>query len=265
MRDLLWEPYHAILLEGQIFHNKLDVKNASLLTIRCINRWAAKEATIKAHRHRRLYMQDISIVRPILAPGSFSSTSTDGAHKMIALIDPPNDRIEMIRGVAAFRGLRGFAAKSYGLHKARLMSKDEHRQEVQDSENRKVHRGMYYNRRSRVKESDRQVAEINISHDGDYAVAMCMAFDPPGSTVREKTIVDNGEGLPLHEPQWGDEGWLDLAKPGLEGGSFGVQKEPGLDLPSGSLLDEPESPHDRDEARKAFKDLFGNANVPPLP
>ena len=263
MRDLLWEPCHAILLEGETSHHKLDSKNASLLIKRRINRWAAKEATIKAHRHRQLYMQDISIVRPILPPGSFPGT--DGAHKMIALIDPPTDRIEMARGVATLRGLRGFAVKSYGLHKALLMSKDELHQEVQDSENRKVRRGEHYYRRSRVKESDRQVAEINISHDGDYAVAMCMAFDPPGSTVREKTIVDKGQGLPLHDPQWGDEGWLDLAKPGLEGGSFGLQKEPGLDMSLGSLLDEAESPRDPDEARKAFKELFDNPNVPPLP
>ena len=263
MRDLLWEVCHVISLEGQTSHHKLDMKNASLLTMRRINRWAAKEATIKAHRHRQLYMQDISIVRPILASGSFPGA--DGAHKVIALIDPPCDKIEMTRGVATLRGLRGFAVKSYGLHKALLMSKDERHQEVQDSENAKLHRGTHYCRRSRVKESDRQVAEINISHDGDYAVAMCMAFDPPGSTVREKKIVDKGQGLPLHEPQWGDEGWFDLAKPGLEGGSFGLQKESGLDMSSGSLLDELESPHDPDSARKAFKDLFDNANVPPLP
>lgn len=233
-----------------------------------INRWAAKEAAIKAHRHRQLYMHDISVVRPNLPPGSsstFSNTGTGEAQKLIALIDPPSDRIEMFRGVATRRGLRGFSHQSYGLHKGALMSKDELHTEVQDPEDGKVHKGFHYYRRSRVKESDRQVAEINISHDGDYAVAMCMAFDPAGGTVREKTIVDKGEGLPLHEPQWGDEGWLDLAKPGLEGGSFGVKKETALDMPLDYLLDEPETPPDPDAFKKTFKEMFENADVPSLP
>ncbi|KAF6234562.1 hypothetical protein HO173_007188 [Letharia columbiana] len=231
-------------------------------------RWAAKEAAIKAHRHRQLYMQNISIVRPILPPGSFSgastSTVTDGAQKLIALIDPPSDNIEMIRRVATLRGLRGFGLQNHGLHKGSLMSKVELHKDVQDSKDGKVHRGVHYYRRSRVKESDRQVAEINISHDGDYAVAMCMAFDPPGTTIREKTIVDQGEGLPLHEPQWGDEGWVDLVKPGLEGGSFGLKKEPASDMPLGNLLDELESPPDPDAFKKTFKEVFENTNVPPL-
>lgn len=265
MRGLLWEHWHAILLEGQTFYHELDLEIASLLIMRCINRWAAKEATIKAHRHRQLYMHNISIVRPSLPPGSFSGTGTGGAQKMIALIDPPSDRIEMLARVATVRGLRGFAVKNYGLHKGALMSKDEIHKEVQDSEDEKVHRGTHYYRRSRVNESDRQVAEINISHDGDYAVAMCMAFDPPGSTVSEKTIVDKGEGLALHDPQWGDEGWLDLARPGLEGGSFGLERDSALVMPLENLLDEPESPRDPDAAKKAFKKLFENTNVPPLP
>lgn len=180
--------------------------------MRSINRWAAKEAAIKAHRHRQLYMQDISIVRPIIPPGSIFRTGTGGARKLIALIDPPSDRIEMVRSVASSRELRGFGRQNRGLHKGALMSKDELHKEEQDEKDEKdgqVPREAHYYRRSRVKDSDRQVAEINISHDGDYAVATCMAFDPPVETTPERTIVDNGKGLPLHEPQWGDEGWLD--------------------------------------------------------
>lgn len=191
--------------------------------MRSVNRWAAKEAAIKAHRHRQLYMQNISIVKPIILPSSFFGTATDKAQKLVALIDPPSDRIEMIRSVASLRGLRGFGRQNFGLHKGALMSKDELHKEVQDEGNGQVHRGVHYYRRSLVKDSDRQVAEINISHDGDYAVATCMAFDPPVSTAPEKTIVDKGKGPPLHEPQWGDEGWLELANPGLEGGSFGEE------------------------------------------
>ena len=212
-------------------------------------------------------MQNISIVRPIIPPGSVFDTGTGEAQKLIALIDPPSDRIEMIRRVATLRGLRGFGRQNCGLHKGALMSKDELHKEVQDAEDGQVHRGVHYYRRSRVKESDRQVAEINISHDGDYAVATCMAFDPPVSMVPEKTIVDKGEGLPLHEPQWGDEGWLDLAIPGLGGGSFGLEKKPALDMldmPLGNLLDEPESLPGPDAVKKVTKGVFENANVPPL-
>ena len=221
--------------------------------MRSITRWAAKEAAIKAHRHRQLYMQNISIVRPIIPPGSLFGMGTDEAQKLIALIDPPSDRVEMIRSVASIRGLRGFGRQNNGLHKGALMSKDELHKELQDEEDGQVHRGVHYYRRSRVKDSDRQVAELNISHDGDYAVATCMAFDPPVSRAPEKTIVDKGEGLPLHEPQWGDEGWLDLAKPGLEGVSFGLEKRPAfdvLDMPLGTLLDEPDSPRGPDAIQK---------------
>lgn len=208
-------------------------------------------------------MQDISIVRPALTPGSFSGTGTGGAQKLIALVDPPSDRIEMTGRVAALRGLRGFGLQNFGLHKAALMAKDELQKAGQDPEHEMVHKGMHYYRRSREKESDRQVAEINISHDGDYAVATCLAFDPPAIMVRENTIVDKGEGLPLHEPQWGDEGWLDLAKPGIEGGSFGLEKESALDMPLSNLLDKQESPPDLGVS-KAIKEIFDNTNVPPL-
>lgn len=145
------------------------------------------------------------------------------------------------------------------------MTRDELRKEAQDLENSEMNRGVHYYRRSRVKESDRQVAEINISHDGDYAIAVCMAFDPPGSIVQEKTIVDNGEGLPLHEPQWGDEGWLDLSTPGIGGGSFGVKDESALDMPLEMQLYEPESTPDPDTFKKRFKEVFENENVPSLP
>ena len=61
-------------------------------------------------------------------------------------------------------------------------------------------------RRSLVKEEDRQLADLSISHDGDYAVAVCMAVGEEyeaDSTV----LVDNGEGDPIHEPEWGDKGF----------------------------------------------------------
>ena len=68
-----------------------------------------------------------------------------------------------------------------------------------------------YVRRDRVKAEERQVAEMNITHDGDYVVAVCMAFDEACERKDEEIqpIVDNGVGDPIHEPVWGDEGFLD--------------------------------------------------------
>ena len=153
-------------------------------------------------------MQSISIVRPTVLPDSFLNTSTGGSLKLVALIDPPSDRIEMAPRIARERGLRGFVPLNEGLHKKALMTREELRKNVPDIEDSDVRRGVHYYRGSHVNDCDRRIAEINISHDGDYAIAMCMAFDPPKSVVPEKTVVDKGEGLLLHEPQWGDEGWL---------------------------------------------------------
>ena len=229
-----------------------------------INRWAAKEAAIKAHRHRRLYMKDISIVKPSPPPG-LSEKDIGGAQKLIALIDPPSDRISMSPSVATQRGLRGFVSKSYGLHKEALMTRDEPRKERPSQKESDRDKGDHYHRGSRVRDSDRQVAEINISHDGDYAIAVCMAFDPSESTFKQKTIIDKGEGLPLHEPEWGDEGWFDLPDPELEEGSSEIKKDPAWDVPLENLLDEPKSPPDPDAFKKTFKQVFENSNVPPLP
>lgn len=164
-------------------------------------------------------MQDVSIVTKFSS--SASHLDAENGRKTIALIEPICDRIEMDKRVAALRGLRGFGPHNHGLHSTN-----------QNPEMTGSDKVQHYNRRSRVKESDRQIADINISHDGDYAVAVCMGFDPPISQIKEKCIVDNGKGLPLHEPQWGDEGWLDLTKPGVDGGVFG------LDRSSDELLDE---------------------------
>ena len=228
----------------------------------CINRWAAKEAAIKAHRHRQLRMKNISIVRPSVPPVSLLGEGTRG---VIALIDPPSDRILMSPRVATQRGLRGFVPKSYGLLKKASMTRDEPRKRAQDPEASKVDKTEHYYRGARVLDSDRQIAEISISHDGDYAIAVCMAYDPPESTFKQKTIIDTGEGLPLHEPQWGDEGWLDFAEPEPEGGSIGIKKDPGWDVPLVDMLDEPKSPPEPDAFGKTFKKVFENPNVPSLP
>ncbi|MCJ1468882.1 hypothetical protein MMC07_007512 [Pseudocyphellaria aurata] len=67
-----------------------------------------------------------------------------------------------------------------------------------------------YRRNALVKEEDRQVVEGSISHDGDYAIATCMALNESRDHIDKSssTIVDDGAGDPIHDPIWGDEGFL---------------------------------------------------------
>ena len=70
--------------------------------------------------------------------------------------------------------------------------------------------GRFFIRKARVKEEDQQIAEISISHDNEYAVAVCMALaEDSHSGDRPRWILDDGLGEPLHEPEWGDSGYLE--------------------------------------------------------
>jgi hypothetical protein len=65
-------------------------------------------------------------------------------------------------------------------------------------------------RRTLVKEEDRQIAELSIAHENSVAVAVCLALkDQSGDVYHEaEPIVDDGSGGPIHEPVWGDRGFL---------------------------------------------------------
>ena len=149
-------------------------------------------------------MQDISIIhqRSPQAPNTIT--------QLVALIDPICDTIEMDERVASERGLRGFGPRSQGLHKGALIGNADSSENVHTQDEKFIKKAPRFHRRAKIRSSDRQVAKINISHDGDYAIAVCMAFDPPGMKPDEKRIVDDGRGPPKHEPQWGDEGWFDV-------------------------------------------------------
>ena len=56
------------------------------------------------------------------------------------------------------------------------------------------------------KEEDKRLADVSISHDGEYATAVCLALDEEIEGVLDP-IVDFGDGDPLHEPKWGDRGF----------------------------------------------------------
>ena len=57
-----------------------------------------------------------------------------------------------------------------------------------------------------VKEEDKRLADVSISHDGEYATAVCLALDEEIEEVLEP-VVDFGDSDPLHEPRWGDRGF----------------------------------------------------------
>lgn len=138
-------------------------------------------------------MNEISIITPRLCPHLFSVEDAQSWQPK-ALIDPPSDSILMNEHVAGMRGLKGFGSQSRILTGGAVIQKNGQ---------------YYYRRRSKIKESERQMAEVSISHDGGYAVAVCMAPRGLVSEARGRTIVDDGEGSPVHEPSWGDEGWFD--------------------------------------------------------
>ncbi|KAL9613615.1 MAG: hypothetical protein Q9167_001843 [Letrouitia subvulpina] len=152
------------------------------------SRWAAKEAAIKAHRHRRLFYSDISIV------------VRDG-NRPWALIRPATRNVLMDKEVAKARGLGEFL----------ILPNQEPvtDREIQPGEGRQ-NDSKYIERRLYAKEEDYQVAELSISHDADYAVAVCMALDQPREDVGPaEPIIDNGLGEPIHEPSWGDRGFIE--------------------------------------------------------
>ena len=73
----------------------------------------------------------------------------------------------------------------------------------------------HYRRRRLVKMQDRSQADASLSHDGDYAIAVCQVLDEVADTDAE-CIVDSGEGPALHEPEHGDKGFLDPLTDDLE-------------------------------------------------
>lgn len=146
-------------------------------------------------------MNEISVVKAERDPNG---------SKPQVLIDPPSQTIIMDARVALLRGLRETRYERMERN-CLLKRKDSVRtsleQHLPHLSNDSV---VIYKRRALVKEGDRQIAEGNISHDSEYAVAVCMAFDPKFKSDDEniKPVSDDGSGEPLHEPAWGDVGFL---------------------------------------------------------
>ena len=102
------------------------------------------------------------------------------------------------------RGLKGFAPEA---NIKRSIVTGTHLQGHTESNNPKGCRSIGHKtlnvRRLLVKEEDRQVADLSISHDGEYAIAVCMAVDEVYE-VDMMAVTDTGKGDPIHEPEWGD-------------------------------------------------------------
>lgn len=172
-------------------------------------RWAAKEAAIKAHRNRKLSLNDISILYPEPS-GIERSNSSTNQKKLHALIAPEITKmVVMTSPVAKIRGLLERQSRFPHVYGEVNGGQFVRRSEPNKHDMLTAETGKFWVRGLRIKDDERQIAEINISHDHDYAVAVCMALDEKASSEGPLDyIVDDGSGECIHEPEWGDEGWL---------------------------------------------------------
>ncbi|KAL8754244.1 MAG: hypothetical protein Q9199_004488 [Rusavskia elegans] len=159
-------------------------------------RWAAKEATIKASRQRKLLLKDISIVQ---------CNSHGRVHALIA----PEHATDIVMSpeVATKRGLS--EAQSPG---AGTLGQVVNGLFVSNTQTASRHEldSRFFLRKAKIRDEEQQIAEISISHDNEYAVAVCMSLaEDSHSRDRPQCIIDDGLGEPLHEPEWGDSGYLE--------------------------------------------------------
>ena len=181
-----------------------------------LSRWAAKEAAIKTHSSRRLFPREVSVLTDLHHhdTGAKDLQFCRQAGKPRVLIDPPMRLVMMDDRVARLRGLRlppvpPFRSAS---SEASAVASRIHDQRGRRSSNA----SRTHQRRSRVAMQDRREADASLSHDGEYAVAVCQALDEAAETAAE-CITDNGQGQPLHEPEYGDLGFADSSADELVG------------------------------------------------
>ena len=171
--------------------------------INVCDRWAAKEATVKAYYRRRLYMRDVSIQnerRPV--PRSHQGC------KLCALINPKLQRMILMDTEVAQK--RGLSTKNRGIPGLNIVGSNRPL-ELEAFGLSNLHgepQRKYRCRRAKIKEEVQHFAEISISHEREYAVAVCMVLDEEEAGSDIEYVVDDGTGEPLHEPLWGDEGFL---------------------------------------------------------
>ena len=171
---------------------------------------------IKAHRHRKLSFQEISIIDPRGAVVEVE-VEAENRYNLNAVIDPPVRSVQMDQRVAVLRGLRTFRGDEEGADVVAGQAERADPFTTGNSQGPLVHserlripmHGSYLIRRSLVKDEDRKIAELSITHEDTVAVAVCMAWHDPSEEMIGKLepIVDDGTGEPIHEPVWGDRGF----------------------------------------------------------
>ncbi|MCJ1284491.1 hypothetical protein MMC26_003823 [Xylographa opegraphella] len=165
-------------------------------------RFAAKEAAIKAHTKRRLLRPHVSIVVPPVEPdGEYRGTI-----KPIVLISPPTRLVIMNTLTAEKRGLKDVASERNQAASSRALTEVPLRiRTLAQNLGFRIEEPLFL-RQVMIKEEDKRLADVSISHDGEYATAVCLALDEEIEEVLEP-LADFGDGDPLHEPQWGDRGF----------------------------------------------------------
>lgn len=131
--------------------------------------------------------------------------------KPFLLIDPVPQYVLMDPQVAVSRGLRGFSSETPDGAMPGGSSQTVSGQLVDGNfiSGRGPGTKEFVLRKRLVKMEDRQMAELSISHDGPYVIAVCMAVDEEvNGSESPLYLADGGSGDAVHEPIWGDRGWL---------------------------------------------------------
>ena len=190
-----------------------DVSAPRILTLL---RWALKEAAIKAHSQRRIFLREVSVVtEPRTIDAGLGDHLDVPPSKPQILIDPPTPVILMSEHVARRRELRAFRGPSPAplpCAEATASSPSAPFRPGDSGQDGRVAtgEGRMYQRRGKVLPQERQQADASLSHDGDYVVAICQALDEaPAASLG--SISDDGRGAPLHEPEYGDWGFCEEA------------------------------------------------------
>lgn len=163
---------------------------------------------MKAHVKRKLYLPNISVLtRPPLRQRTFGLRPEENDRRPIMLIDPPSTIvIRMSATVAHMRGLKARPAPKRDEGNQIVSTLNEYELEASLA-GPVMHSGIYY-RAARIRMEDRRVADMSISHDGEYAFAVVMAAEDYQGSIQDSEMVDDdGNGPPIHEPEWGDNGW----------------------------------------------------------
>lgn len=143
---------------------------------------------------------------------SIIAESESPSKSIYALVDPPSETVLIHEDAAKARGLLGYGDKESNICRpSRRFGTYLHgiirNGKFVETEPSRGER--FLKRRLRIQAEERQMAQVSISHDGDYATAVCIALDEPSVRKDEQSlIVDDCSGESIHEPEWGETGWL---------------------------------------------------------